>query len=253
MSDSRSSFTLRDLRRHLTRRDVAAALLGAGVVLGIAGPFGTDETLRAAPRIAYWVVVVAVTWTIGYAVGATLGPMLRRRGWPVWSRVAADGLATGLLITPAVGAINWASFGALPRGVAGWAVFAFTLTAIATVIAAAGAGFGRNATARAAPPPILRRLPPAKRGALASLSAEDHYVRVRTDRGEALLLMRLTDAIAETAPVAGLRTHRSHWVALDAVADARRVGDRAELTLTDGTTVPVSRANLPALRKAGLV
>jgi hypothetical protein len=36
-----------------------------------------------------------------------------------------------------------------------------------------------------------------------ALSVEDHYVRVRTTRGEEMILMRLSDAIRETAPETG--------------------------------------------------
>ena len=104
--------------------------------------------------------------------------------------------------------------------------------------------------AASATPPILARLQPARRGRLLSLSAEDDYVRVRTTAGEALVLMRLGDAVAEAAP--GLRVHRSHWVARAAVAEARRAGDGAVLTLRTGEEIPVSRANLPRLRETGL-
>jgi DNA-binding LytR/AlgR family response regulator len=99
----------------------------------------------------------------------------------------------------------------------------------------------------------LDRLALAKRGTLIALSVEDHYVRVRTDRGEAMVLMRLSDAIGETAPVKGLRVHRSHWVALDAVVAAKRRGDGAILTMAAGPEIPVSRANVAAIRDAGLL
>ena len=42
---------------------------------------------------------------------------------------------------------------------------------------------------------------------------EDHYVRVFTDAGESLILLRLSDAMAEVRDVPGLQIHRSHWVA----------------------------------------
>lgn len=63
--------------------------------------------------------------------------------------------------------------------------------------------------------------------------------------------MRLSDAIKETAPVAGMQVHRSHWVALDAVASATRKNGKPVLTLENGTEVPVSRTYLDAVRSAG--
>ena len=105
----------------------------------------------------------------------------------------------------------------------------------------------------AARPALLDRLPIEKRGVLMSLSAEDHYTRVRTSHGEELLLMRLTDAIREAAPTPGLQVHRSHWVAVGAVAQVTRGKDRATIHLTGGAEVPASRSYLPALREAGLL
>src|SRR5690606_17132350 len=66
-------------------------------------------------------------------------------------------------------------------------------------------------------PAVLNRLPHHLRGRLIYMSMQDHYVDVHTDRGNALVLMRLGDAIAETGATPGLQIHRSHWVALDAV------------------------------------
>jgi DNA-binding LytR/AlgR family response regulator len=81
---------------------------------------------------------------------------------------------------------------------------------------------------------------------------QDHYVEVHTERGMHLVLMRLSDAIDEAEGIPGLKVHRSHWVALEAVAEARREGGRVVLRLRDGASVPVSRAHVQALREAGL-
>ncbi len=94
---------------------------------------------------------------------------------------------------------------------------------------------------------------PQKRGALIALSAEDHYVRVTTTAGTELVLMRLADAMAEISQTQGLQVHRSHWVALDQVVKVIRIGGRGELTLSDGSTRPISRGFMPAVRAAGLL
>lgn len=78
-------------------------------------------------------------------------------------------------------------------------------------------------------------------------------MEVVTTRGRASVLMRLVDAMREAGDVRGLQVHRSHWVALDQVTAARRVGDAAVLTLSTGAEVPVSRSRLPDLRAAGLL
>ncbi len=107
------------------------------------------------------------------------------------------------------------------------------------------------APARRASPAILRRLPQRKRGALLRLSMSDHYVGVATEHGEEMLLMRLSDAIAETAPEEGLKVHRSHWVARRAVRAVEPEGDRATLVLSSGERIPVSRTRMAVLRSAG--
>ena len=102
-------------------------------------------------------------------------------------------------------------------------------------------------------PPLLDRLAFDKRGPLVSLSVEDHYVRVRTKKGEEMILMRLGDAIREVGDTPGLQVHRSHWIALDQVTMASRKGDGAVLSLQYGPDIPVSRANVRKIREAGLL
>ena len=101
-------------------------------------------------------------------------------------------------------------------------------------------------------PRLLLRLPARLAGArLHAVEAEDHYLRFHTDSGSALLLMRLGDAIAELQEIEGARTHRSWWVAREAVIGVSRGGGRAVLHLKGGLQAPVSRTYARALRKAG--
>jgi DNA-binding LytR/AlgR family response regulator len=86
-------------------------------------------------------------------------------------------------------------------------------------------------------------------GRVNALKGEDHYVRVFAAGGEHLILMRLRDAIAAVNDNEGVQVHRSWWVARPAVASVRRVGRTAELTLIDGTVVPVARDMMPRLRE----
>lgn len=108
--------------------------------------------------------------------------------------------------------------------------------------------------AGAAPAPVrfLERLPPKLRGAVIyAVSAEDHYLRLHTSKGADLILMRLTDAVGELEGLEGAQTHRSWWVARDAVEGSRRDGDRMTLLLKGGVEAPVSRPNVRPLREAG--
>jgi DNA-binding LytR/AlgR family response regulator len=101
-------------------------------------------------------------------------------------------------------------------------------------------------------PKLLQRLPAKLRGAeLYAVEAEDHYLRLHTSLGQDLILMRLSDAIAQLEGIEGAQTHRSWWVAKDAVTHVERLEGRAMLTLRDGAEVPVSRGFAKTLRAAG--
>lgn len=108
--------------------------------------------------------------------------------------------------------------------------------------APANAAANSEAPPRARVPALLQRLPQSQRGALLALKSDDHYVRVYTDAGEALILMRLSDAIIRAAPVTGMQVHRSHWVADEAVRSFQRTGHTGTLTLSNGLEIAVSRS-----------
>jgi hypothetical protein len=84
-----------------------------------------------------------------------------------------------------------------------------------------------------------------------ALSAEDHYLRVYTSAGETLVLMRLYDAIRELEGIEGSQTHRSWWVAKDAVRDILRADGRVTLILPGDVAAPVSRSYAKPLRDGG--
>jgi DNA-binding LytR/AlgR family response regulator len=87
------------------------------------------------------------------------------------------------------------------------------------------------------------RLPPRLRaGRLQAIAAEDHYLRVHTDLGSDLVLMRIGDAATLLESLPGARVHRSWWVARDAVTGSRSTNGNIMLELACGLDVPVSRA-----------
>ena len=97
------------------------------------------------------------------------------------------------------------------------------------------------------------RLPLPMRGAnIIALEAEDHYLRVHLEEGRStLILMRLSDAIAELPADAGAQTHRSWWVAKDAVRSVIKADGRATLALDGKLEAPVSRSFYKALNHGG--
>ncbi len=258
---------LREMRQHLTRPTTLGVLVGVALLAALVGPFDTADLLRPVPRFGYWLVMAGATYAAGY-LAAELALRHRAARRMPRARPALAVLATALAVPPTVLAVNYATLGAVPS-TAELPGFLGTLFAIAAVVAgllhlafgppAKSPAVGPEASvtapeaSAAAPPPILDRMPLDRRGPLVALSVEDHYVRIRTTRGEALVLMRLGDAMREVGAVEGVQVHRSHWVALGQVRAARREGDRAMLTMAAGPEIPVSRSNVPALRAAGLL
>lgn len=241
----------------------AGVLIAIGTFLAVLGPYGTQAFGWPLVWI-YWTGLILLGGISGH-----LGVRLMRRLRPdgpdgIWFAGAAVFLSvpvTAMVFTiDAVrrGAPDWSH---LPLLGAFVLVIAAAMTGIsyvrhrqthmmaARVQAAADAGAASPACAS---PALLDKLPVRlRRAAILSMSAEDHYLRVRTDAGEALILMRLSDAAAACAALDGARTHRSWWVARAAIADARKGDGRGVLILTDGTEVPVSRSYYPALKEAG--
>lgn len=87
--------------------------------------------------------------------------------------------------------------------------------------------------------PLQRLLPYDKRGKLVFLRASDHYVIVRTTKGEHELRMRFADALERLGNARGLQVHRSFWVAQDFLSTPRKEGRRMVMRV-DGITIPIS-------------
>lgn len=238
-----------------------AVLAVLGLVIGTMGPFGTFA-MPVAVRIAYWLAVVVLTAAAGTFVASLIETALERHWRWHWLLAAlVGGLIAGIPITGIVVGINLVTFGPTlqPLDVGTLFIYCTLITAAVTVISALlRAGGAKTPTDASDPvaadrPALLDRLPLPQRGRLLHLEVADHYVEVTTDRGKALLLLRLSDAIRETSPVRGLQVHRSHWVALDAVRRGARQDGKPILELETGELVPVSRTYVGAARSAGLV
>ena len=254
VTDTARPSALREWRAHLGNRTVWLACAGVAVVVAMVGPFDTDEVMNLPTRFAYWGVVVPISYAIGAFAGMVVAPMFSARmPRPVTTALAA--VLAGILIFVFIALLNAAVFGlrvdlsALPQRLLLFIAIAGVISFLIDLLPSSGTA---SPSAKQAPP-LLDRLPLEKRGRLRALSSEDHYTRIRTAKGEELVLIRLADAIREAAPEPGLQVHRSHWVALSAVTAARRDGDRAILTLEGDTEIPVSRANVAAVKDAGLL
>ncbi len=223
-----------------------------GVFLALIRAFDTDQ-VDAPRRFAYWVFPLVAGGACAGAIEYWLEgrPGLARRPW------LRAGALTLLMAVPAT-AIVLASAAVLfgSRPTAGHCLVLYPQVVLVCAGLVAIAWLARRrvervvASSEQAPPPLLReKLPPRlARARLLAVQAEDHYLRVHTDAGDALLLMRFADALDALEDLDGLRIHRSWWVARSAVQDARWSRGRGDLTLVGGLTAPVSRAYAESVR-----
>ena len=88
---------------------------------------------------------------------------------------------------------------------------------------------------------LRAKMPVTLRGRIASLHAEDHYVRIYAEDGDCLVLMRFEDAVNMMPVEAGFKVHRSHWVSLASLVEIQRIDNRNFGVMADGRLVPISR------------
>ncbi len=102
-------------------------------------------------------------------------------------------------------------------------------------------------------PRLYARLSPQFDGDILALESEDHYVRVHGMARSELLLLRLRDAIAEMDGVGGEQTHRSWWVARNAVSEIAGTGRNRHLLLQNGTKAMIARDSIDRLQRSGFL
>lgn len=231
-------------------------VLGLGTFLAILGPFNSDSL--GWPWVwVYWIVLMGFGAVFGWASGIWLER--KHPDLPHWAQAIINAAMISIPITIAVVLLN----GWLNRGI-DWAIapltffYALVISLFATFVVMAA----ERLRQRSAPPhetprasaALLDKLPVKLRTAsIYAMQSEDHYLRVFTQAGEAMILMRLSDAVAACEMLEGMRTHRSWWVAQSAIEDVERGDGRAVLTLKNGTRVPVSRTYYPKIREAGWI
>lgn len=251
-----------DLRR---RAGFALATVGAMIFLA---PWGS-ERLSLPRRAVEWLVCIAI-WEAALWLARTI--LARRR-----SVVCMNGrppfraylLTLGVASVPAVPLCMLVCRGTI-GSFSDFALFYGDALGLGVILAvihygmrAPGAVTGEVASADITPGASLpaagvpcrdflgRHAPDLAGATLLALAAEDHYLRIHTDRGQALALLRLRDAIDSLGESTGVQVHRSFWVARHAAPQAARRGQAWQLDLPSGLSIPVSRTRIPACREAG--
>ena len=244
-------------RRRSFARGLIVAVAG-GAFLAVTGAFGTSGA-PFGPRLAYWVLVMVTGGLWGHLCGALVSRVLDMDERP-WLNIAV----MTAVITGPLSVLVWAATGlffaqrlyplaALPQLVLPVLIVTAAVTTLNVFLGRAHPvqTHAPPTSEPARPARFLDRLPLRLKGAtIRAVQAEDHYLRIHTDRGSDLILMRLSDAVEELEGLEGAQTHRSWWVAREAVRGVERGDGRAVLTLEGGLRAPVSRRYARALREA---
>lgn len=231
------------------------AAISVGLLLGLAGPFGTYPALPTATRYAFWLGLTAAGVAAAVAADAVL-PRLRAGAFRNVALALVSALPMTFLVAWVMSLVQPGRFYtpqqlpalfACVAAVQLLVVYATTNTAPAADGAEAPGRApalpepGAEAAAAAFPSALLSRLPPGIGGDIIALETEDHYLRVHAAGGSALILMRMADAVALLDPRLGAQVHRRWWVAQAAVAGVRTEGQKLSLCLIDKSLVPVGR------------
>jgi DNA-binding LytR/AlgR family response regulator len=237
--------------RHLA---IAALPLAMAIALAVVGAFGSYVAMGLPLRLLHFSGTALAIGAPAFAVSAALRRYVFKSAQPLWAAIliaAALAPAGGLVVQQSLRlfaprVLPHVSIGELTAqvllinlivGTLAWALLRQTGKSEAGAPARPEPRIqARSGSIRAKLPPTLRH------AAIIALSAEDHYVRVRTDRGQALILINLADAIEALGPDAGVRIHRSHWIAREVAARLPPRSSRTGVRLEDATILPISRA-----------
>ena len=251
------------------------------LAFALLGPFGGYDTVPLPERIGFWLAIMTL--------GLMILIMLLARGTP-WRRFVGIDTLGRFAMTCAVCAVPLTPISEWLLGTVdlarGNVFYWFQSYGQVLLVVAAGCAITRWVSWRPAETtfdvslcddpisaqvpvpaahtvavdddPLLRacalrsRLSPhLHNAALCALSMEDHYVRVHTDAGTELLLLRLADAISETAGIEGRQVHRSWWVARHALMEAVSLDGSYALDVRGGVVAPVARRRVSLLRADG--
>ena len=225
-----------------------------GLVMAILGPFGSSER-SFAERLLYWQICMVGGGFIGMAIDAHVSRRVRH----FWARLMLVSVGMTPFVTLLVGFTNHylspmrLTVENVVQPTFQVFVVCFAVMCLRQLAWAEPVVVVVPPETEADPLAAFRRRLSAKRreAALIAVEAEDHYLRVHTDAGDELITARFGDALSELSAARGFQTHRSWWVAADAIDEVKWLRGRGEARLKCGLTVPISRSNAGPLKAAG--
>ena len=258
-NDTALQFTIRELQQLISSPRFWISFAVVIVVLTLVGPFYTLTSLNFSARLVYWTLIACLNYLAGFCFSLYFGHLLFSAGLSEIASRLVSGFISGIPITFIVWNVNVYFYGFDMSKSIGF----FNLLLYCCIIAMAigilfymfsletrdNQSYADQPAVNKISPAFMRRLPAHLGKNILSLEAQDHYVNVTTDNGSALVLIRLADAIAELEGLEGLRIHRSHWVATNAISKTKRENGKLLVELSNGTALPVSRTYTKNLKE----
>ncbi|WDE01385.1 LytTR family DNA-binding domain-containing protein [Thalassomonas actiniarum] len=240
-------------------------LLIAGVVLALLAPFGMNK-IALGSNIAFWVTACFVGHLLYSPLFFFGTKYLQRFPLPVWAGLLLLSVVGGFLMCFVITFISWLYLGGRADYLADIPILfpkTFLIGVIITLVKLFKHYIKHQNEQLAQQKQIqqeqetsvnfMAKLPKDKRGTLLCLEMDDHYLKVHTDKGHHMLLMRLKDALEDLVHYPGLQTHRSWWVAEEAIRESVKQERKVSLRLSNDLLVPVSRTYLPQLKARNLL
>ncbi len=250
----------------------------AGILLGMITPYTTSEIPVILGRFLYWVGNIVFASFVSGIVGRIVFPFLNMRkvhavlaffvftaalSLPTLVWVASwELILKGMFMYPggftleyvvsSLASLNYSLIGYLGFYAKVWLITLLIVGPVSLI----GDKFKKPSSVSQVISPgqrFLDRLPPSLGTDILCLAMEDHYLRVHTSYGDALLLLRMADAVAELEGYPGVQVHRSWWVAKAAIDRVIRKPRKKTIVLTNGVHVPISQRREKALREANFI
>jgi hypothetical protein len=242
----------------LSRALMIAVLMGA--VFAFLGIYDTNN-LPFLLRLSFWTVIMVSGALLCFFTEPVIFRILLKGAHPVVQVLAIAFLISIPIMILLMGLNSSFRFDQPPRLWLGQLVNVMIISVIICsgryiilqIMGRLGVASQDQISTKAPTQAFLERLPMQFRSAtLYAISSEGHYLRIHTDKGSPLILMRISDAVKELEQANGLKVHRSWWVAKDGIQDTQKTKGRRSLLLKNGEIAPVSRAHVPALKSANL-
>ena len=258
--------------KFLNRQTIKPALITAitGIFIGFLSPFGMDK-IPLHISIIYWVLVCTTGYFVYRPCIATSESLLAKYFEFRLIRLAIGVVVASAIFSLVVPLITWGVFNfQIDYRTEYLSIFSKALV-IGSALTLIGYAYEhiKAQNARIADnekqaqeyiaqiedddyQQFMELLPLEKRGELICLEMADHYIKVYTDKGHHMLLMRFKDAIEKLSNFNGIQTHRSWWVAIEQVTATTKEGRKQLLVMSNEVKVPVSRTYADAVKAAKL-